>query len=797
MSNKVSSIILPAIILSVILGGVFGYLLPDFMLSISFIGLLFLNALKIIIIPLIVVSLIVGVAAMGDPGKISRTTGKTVLYFLATSGVAIGIGLILVYLIQPGANAGLQTPPTMSDIPTFGTFDAITSRLVDIAGGGRLLILVVLSVLAGTALAVMGTKAKNLVEFFKSANDALGLIVQYLLYAAPLGIFCLVGAIFAQNLPTADNLLGSLGAYSLTLGIAFLIQALVVLPLAIKLLGFRSPWGYFKRMLPAVSTALGTSSSASTLPVTYDCVVAKNQVDQRAGAFALTFGSIINTSGGALYLTVAAIFMAQLFGISLSIVQVLIIVVASLFASIGSSVMPYASMAMLAVVLNAAGLPNGVLAAIPLLLAVDWFFDPIKTAVNVLGDGVGAAVVGETFEFKTARRAAAPSTRQRMPAKRRTERQPRTTRKAEERKPRTTERRTKETPTRETRRERPARSSARTTRTGDTEKSRGPRSIYQRPKESTPSPFEISGKSMPALESGETPDLKTDTTRTPKPRPSRSRTRETGRGPRSSTPKPEARKTAPVKDEPKKAEPPRERPKPAVAPKTEKPKANTPAADKAPIAPPDEVPISDEMVEREKAKMAAILESMKAKERQFRQSIQEAVEQKNAIVPDTEPETGSEKTESDYPKIDFLSAAEEDTKAETVPSEPTPEPIPAETAPTEAADEPVKETPEPEPVPAPAEAVEKTEEPVPAEPVATEPATTEPESTATEEETAEVSSTNDAATAPISFGRTHARRGAAFKKNGTEAKQTTPTDESPEPKYSKEKISFGRSKRKR
>ena len=236
MSNKFSSIILPAIVLSVILGGILGYLLPDFMLSISFIGLLFLSALKIVIYPLIVISLVLGVASMADTSKISRTTGKTVLYFLATSGIAAVIALALVYLIQPGTGAGLQIPRTLSQAPAIPTMDVVTSRLIDAAAGGRLLILVVISILFGTALATMGTRARNLVEFFKSANEMILKVVHFLLYAAPFGLLSLVGAITAQYLPTAGSIFGSLGGYSLTLALAFLIQGLVVLPLALKFL---------------------------------------------------------------------------------------------------------------------------------------------------------------------------------------------------------------------------------------------------------------------------------------------------------------------------------------------------------------------------------------------------------------------------------------------------------------------------------------------------------------------------------------------------------------------------------
>ncbi|MFQ5453801.1 MAG: dicarboxylate/amino acid:cation symporter, partial [Candidatus Zixiibacteriota bacterium] len=410
MKSKTSSLVFLSTITSVILGGIFGYYLPEIMLSVSFIGQLFINALRIVVIPVVVVSIIIGIAGMGDIKKINRSVGKTILYFISTSAVAVCIGLILVYLIHPGGNLiieGAYIPPETMQLKSFSFSGMIASllpeNLFQASFGGQMLGLIIFSIFFGVVLANSGTKRKIVIDFLQVINTSLSKLVVLILIIAPIGLFSLIGTITARNFSSISNIAGNLFIFSLTLIIAFLIHTFIILPVALKIFTNHSPFTYLKNSIPAISTALGTASSIATLPVTYDCVVEKNKIDNRAGALTLPLGAAINMNGTALYLVVATIFIAQVFQISLSPIQIILILGASLLVSVGSSVIPHASVITLAIIFNIADFPIGAYAGIGLIVAVDWFFDRWRTAVNVWSDTVGAAVIGNTFDFKTVR----------------------------------------------------------------------------------------------------------------------------------------------------------------------------------------------------------------------------------------------------------------------------------------------------------------------------------------------------------------------------------------------------------
>jgi len=408
MSKKTFTIIILLIIISVIIGGSLGYYFPDFMLSISFIGQLFFNALKIIIIPLVIATVIVGLATIGNIKKINRTVIKTLLYYLSTTFLAIAIAFILVYIIQPGKNTfmtGAFIPPEITTINSFSFTTLIGSLLPDnfilATSQGNILGLVVFSIFFGAILAGMGTKGKAVVNFFKEINDLLTKLAQYFLFIAPLGIFSLVGTFVARNQGFSNKIFSSLFIYSLTIIIAFLVHSLVILPLILKLFGNHSPYKYLGKTLPAIFTAMGTSSSAAALFITYDCVVEKNKVDNRAASVTLPLGAMINLNGTAIYLTVGVLFIAQLYHIDLSLVQIIALLGTSLVLSLGASMIPYSSVIIMGIVLNTVNLPPQAYAGLGLILAVGWFFDHWATAINVWGDAVGAAVIGNTFDLKT------------------------------------------------------------------------------------------------------------------------------------------------------------------------------------------------------------------------------------------------------------------------------------------------------------------------------------------------------------------------------------------------------------
>ena len=392
------------------MGGIAGYYIPEFMLSVSVIGQLFLNLLRIITIPLIISVIIVGIASLGDTHKIGRTTVASLLYFLCTSTIAIIVGIILVSLIKPGlAVATSETimrtfvPDVVPYAKSFNFADIfkafIPSNIIGSTTGGQYLGIIILSLIFGTVMATMGRKAKVVLDFFNVITEVCLKAVYGILFIAPIGLFFLVGSAIARN---PESIFGiNVGFLIITLLAGFVIHAIIILPIILKFWGDKSPLSYVGKMSSALMTALGTSSSTATMPVTYSCVVEKNHVDSRAGSLVIPLGSFVNLNGTAMFLAIATIFACQMFGVSLSLLNIILIGLISLVLSFCSAGVPGSSIFMMAILFSVVNLPNEAYAALGLLVAVDWLFDRGRTVLNVWGNAVGAAVIGEMFDFKT------------------------------------------------------------------------------------------------------------------------------------------------------------------------------------------------------------------------------------------------------------------------------------------------------------------------------------------------------------------------------------------------------------
>lgn len=406
MTGRTGNIILIAMIGGAVLGLMGGFWLCDFMLSISFLGTIFLNALRMVVIPLVVASMIVGVTSLGDVRTIGRTGGKTLAFYLVTTSLSVVVGLILVNVIQPGHGLEMweaAVPDLVAESKSQSLIDVVTSlipgNVFKAAADGQILPLIVFSLLFGGVLSAIGDKGKPVVALFDGVNHAMMKIVHLLIYFAPIGVMALIGGIVAENRGSVDQLLHSLGLYSLTVILGLTVHALITLPLLLTFLGRKKPWRYFLNMGQALATAFTTASSSATLPITMECVSEKNEVDNRAASFVLPLGATINMDGTALYEAVAALFIAQVSGIDLSFGQQVVIFLTATLASIGAAGIPHAGTVMMVMVLAAVNLP---MEGIGLIFAVDWFLDRCRTTVNVWGDSVGAAVIAQTKEIKQA-----------------------------------------------------------------------------------------------------------------------------------------------------------------------------------------------------------------------------------------------------------------------------------------------------------------------------------------------------------------------------------------------------------
>lgn len=397
-----------------ILGVLFGLLLSNVALWFEFAGTLFLNALTLLAFPLILVSVIVGLVNLGDYRKLGRISGKTFGLFGLTSGAAVLIGIGLALLVGPGRGvAGLFAAPLSntlmpSSLSSISGFleTLLPANLIDATAGGQYLGLVVISIILGAVLSTLSTKVRGVVTLVRGLQDILHRLVALLLAAAPVGMFFLTAAVVAANRDSLmDSALG-VAKLSLVVILGLAIQLILILPLVLAGFARRNPGLYYKNLWPAMLTGLTTGSSVAAYPVTYENVVEGNDVDARAGSLVLPLSLTLHNCGSALFLAVAAVFVAQAFAFPITVWLLVKIFVAALIVSLGVSGIPSGALFGLAAVGSFVGFPREALVVFTALLAIDWLLDRVRTVVNVAGDGVAAGVIGETFEFKTVGRKA-------------------------------------------------------------------------------------------------------------------------------------------------------------------------------------------------------------------------------------------------------------------------------------------------------------------------------------------------------------------------------------------------------
>jgi Na+/H+-dicarboxylate symporter len=386
-----------AIIIGVALGIAAGALFGSKMQSIDWLGVLFLNALKMTIIPLIIAAVISGVASLGDIRKLGKIGGSTVGYYASTTAVAVLIGLAVVNLMRPGegiatnintaaASEILEKDPTsFTDI----ILTMVSPNLIAAASQMQLLPIIVFSLIFGAALTTVGENGRPVINFFNGINDVMMKLVNWIMYFAPVGIFALIASRLGETGGGQALLeeISGVGTYVLTviLGLSCHFIFLVCL---LKILTGRG-LDYITAMSRAIITAFGTASSSATLPITMSCAQEAG-VSARSTKFVLPLGATVNMDGTALYEAVAVMFIAQVYAIEMGFYEQTIIFVTATLAAIGAAGIPQAGLVTMIIVLSAVNLP---LEGISLLLAVDWLLDRFRTAVNVSGDSVGAAIV--------------------------------------------------------------------------------------------------------------------------------------------------------------------------------------------------------------------------------------------------------------------------------------------------------------------------------------------------------------------------------------------------------------------
>lgn len=404
MPHSHAVILLILIILSAISGVLFGWFFGGLSLQIGWLGDLFLNALKMIIIPLIVASVISGIGALGDVRKLGRLGGSTLLYYGFTTAFAVFIGLVVVNIIQPGAGIELgdaTVPERILEKQGTGASDIVMSlispNLFASATEMQLLPIIVFAILFAMALTTIGERSKPVFAVFDGINEAMMKLVIWIMYFAPIGIFALIAARIglAGGGEELFKEIEAVGWHVVTVLTGLFIH-FCFLFLLLQLVAGKG-LAYLFGMSRALFTGFGTASSTATLPLTMENA-RENNVSDKAIKFVLPLGSTVNMDGTALYEAAAVLFIAQAYGIDLTMTQQIIVFITATLAAIGAAGIPEAGLVTMVIVLSAVGLP---LDGIALLLAVDWFLDRFRTVVNIWGDSVGAKVI-DTLVIKKA-----------------------------------------------------------------------------------------------------------------------------------------------------------------------------------------------------------------------------------------------------------------------------------------------------------------------------------------------------------------------------------------------------------
>ncbi|MFA8450308.1 MAG: dicarboxylate/amino acid:cation symporter [Bacteroidales bacterium] len=379
-------------------------------------GTIFINLLKVIAVPLILASLINGISNLNDTSKLSRIGLKTIIFYLSTTVIAITLGLILVNITNPGhvfpeakrielqaiyaqnVQQGQNSAGTIEhSSPLQFLVDMVPSNIFSAMGqNGQMLQVIFFAIIFGIAMVSLPqNKVKPVKSFIESANTIILRLIDMIMLFAPYGVFALLSSVVVSvsgdNMNDTFSLFASLGLYGITVIIGLFLMIFVVYPIILMIFTKVKYKNFYRGIFPAQLLAFSTSSSAATLPLSMEVAEKRLGIDQEVTSFVLPVGATINMDGTSIYQAVAAVFIAQVYGMDLDLSQQLTIVFTAVLASIGSAAVPGAGIVMLVIVLTAIGVPTE---GVALIFALDRLLDMFRTVVNITGDNTVACIIG-------------------------------------------------------------------------------------------------------------------------------------------------------------------------------------------------------------------------------------------------------------------------------------------------------------------------------------------------------------------------------------------------------------------
>lgn len=357
------------------------------------IGKVFLRGIKMLVVPLVLCSLICGTASMGDIKKLGRVGVRTIIYYTATTALAITLAIALAIVIKPGVG-GSQLLSTVKEFKaTEAPFimdifvNMVPTNPIESLVKGEMLQIITFSILFGVAATLVGKSAEPMINVIQQINDVLLKIIGIVMSFAPIGVFALIAnVIMIQGVDVLVKLL----YYGITIILTLFLQLVIVYGLALKFMGRVNPITFFKKFWPVMVVAFSTSSSNATIPVNLETCEEKLGVPRSIASFAIPLGATINMDGTAIMQGVATIFISQVYGIPLTINQLMMVVLTATLASVGTAGVPGVGLITLSMVLQQVGLP---VEGISLVLGIDRILDMMRTAVNITGDAAASVIM--------------------------------------------------------------------------------------------------------------------------------------------------------------------------------------------------------------------------------------------------------------------------------------------------------------------------------------------------------------------------------------------------------------------
>ncbi len=378
------------------LGAISGYFFKDFtLLFFPYAGILFIRLLKMLIVPLVFASMVVGIGSVGDVKSIGKIGSKTFIYFIASTIIAVTIGLVLVNISNPGtgtnvlsgktavleADAPASLAATITNIVPDNIFSSLTN--------GEMLSIILFALMTGAVITTFKEEGKILYSFFESVNAVMMRMTDWVMALAPYGVFALIATTVAEAGLEAFK---PLSIYIFTILAGLIIHAFIIIPLILWTVAKYSPLKLAKKMFPALATVFSTASSSASMPVTIECLIKEVGVSKRVTGFLIPLGTTMNMNGTALFQGVAVVFFAQIYGIDLSLAQMIVIIVTATLAAVAAAGIPSAGFVTMIIIMKAVNIP---IDDIGFILGVDRFIDMFRSSVNLWSNAAGAVVVGK------------------------------------------------------------------------------------------------------------------------------------------------------------------------------------------------------------------------------------------------------------------------------------------------------------------------------------------------------------------------------------------------------------------